>query len=180
MHRCELSLIFREAPWKLLLEHNTFYCNFEISLIWIKIFPIYCMLFLINLPEMKGKSPWCPFETYYMYANDDLWSLMLLYGKKFFSGKTLGSHLMQETYNRWPELQKVLCWYQNFVPKGVYAPAPGLHTCIKTWKICIKSEFKEFYLKQAKNDRSDKRFLLISKFCPQGVVCPCPRAMYMY
>ena len=25
--------------------------------------------FLTNLPEIKGKSPWCPFETYHMYGN---------------------------------------------------------------------------------------------------------------
>ena len=28
------------------------------------------------------------------------------------------------------------------------------------------------------NDRSDKMFLLTSKFCPQGVVCPYPEAIY--
>ena len=30
------------------------------------------------------------------------------------------------------------------------------------------------------NDRSDKMFLLTSKFCPQGVGCPCPGAIYVY
>ena len=36
------------------------------------------------------------------------------------------------------------------------------------------------FLKLATNDRSDKLFLLISKFRPQGVVSPCPGVVYMY
>ena len=36
------------------------------------------------------------------------------------------------------------------------------------------------FLKLATNDRSDKMFLLTSKFHPQGVVSPCPGAIYMY
>ena len=51
--------------------------------------------------------------------------------------------------------------HQNFVPKGLSAPALGLYTC-------IKSDFKEIFLKLVANDRSDKRFLLTSKFCPLG------------
>ena len=35
-------------------------------------------------------------------------------------------------------------------------------------------------LKLATNDRSDKMFLLVIKFRPQGVVSPCPGAIYMY
>ena len=47
-------------------------------------------------------------------------------------------------------------------------------------KNCIKSDFKEIFLKLATNDRSDKMFLLKSKFRLQGVVSPCPGAIYMY
>ena len=47
-------------------------------------------------------------------------------------------------------------------------------------KNCIKSDFKEISLKLASNDQSDKMFLLTSKFHPQGVVSPCPGAIYMY
>ena len=123
------------------------------------------------------------------------------------------------------------CWHQNFVPWGLSTPAPGLYTCIKSWKDCFKSDFKdiffetcnkwmkwqdisveiklcplgavypcpgaiymykimkkkcitsdlkEIFLKLATNDRSDKMFLLTSKFHPQAVVSPCPGAIYMY
>ena len=36
------------------------------------------------------------------------------------------------------------------------------------------------FLKLATDDRSDKMFLLTSKFRPQRVVSPCPGAIYMY
>ena len=38
--------------------------------------------------------------------------------------------------------------------------------------MCIKSDFKEIFFKLVANDRSDKRILLTSNFCPLGVVCP--------
>ena len=47
-------------------------------------------------------------------------------------------------------------------------------------KKCIPSDFKEIILKLATNDRSDKMFLLTLKFRSQGVVRPCPGAIYMY
>ena len=34
------------------------------------------------------------------------------------------------------------------------------------------------FFKLATNGQSDKEFLLTSKFCPQGVACPCPGAIY--
>ena len=35
-------------------------------------------------------------------------------------------------------------------------------------------------LKVVTDDRSNKKFLLKSKLCPPGAVCPCPAAIYMY
>ena len=79
------------------------------------------------------------------------------------------------------EVTRHFCWHQNFVPWGLSAPALWQYTCIKSWKKnCIKSDFKENFLKLATNDRSDKMFLFTSKFRPQGVVSPCPGAIYMY
>ena len=46
-------------------------------------------------------------------------------------------------------------------------------------KMYIKSDFKAFF-KPATNGQSDKGFLLTSKVCPQGVVCPCLGAIYIY
>ena len=51
------------------------------------------------------------------------------------------------------------------------APAPGLYTGINHdcfYNIRLQRDF----LKLVTNDRSDKIFLLTSKFCPQEVVSP--------
>ena len=76
------------------------------------------------------------------------------------------------------KVMRAFCWHQKFVPKELSALYPGLYTYIK-FKMCIKSNFI-FFFKLATNGQSDKGFLLTSEVCPQGVVCPCPRAIYMY
>ena len=47
-------------------------------------------------------------------------------------------------------------------------------------KKLYKIRLQRHFFKLATNDRSDKMFLLTSKFCPQGVVSPCPGVIYMY
>ena len=54
------------------------------------------------------------------------------------------------------------------------------YICIKSWKNFIKSDFKDILLKVATNEWSDETFLLTSKLCPLGAVCPCPGAIYTY
>ena len=96
---------------------------------------------------------------------------------------------------------KIFLLTSKFRPRGVVSACPG---AIYVYKIMkkkwIKSDFKEIFLKVfenhekngikldfweivlklATNDRSNKMFLLTSKFRPQGVICPCPAALYMY
>ena len=65
------------------------------------------------------------------------------------------------------------CWHQNFVPKGLSAPAPGLYICIKLWNKMHNIRLqRDFFFKLVANDQSDKRFLLTSKFCPLGLSVP--------
>ena len=47
-------------------------------------------------------------------------------------------------------------------------------------KNCIKSDFKDIFSKLATNEWSEKTFLLTSKLCPLGAVCPCSGFIYMY
>ena len=42
------------------------------------------------------------------------------------------------------------------------------------------NKIRFLFFKLATNWQSDKGFLLTSKVCPQGVLCPCPGAIYMY
>ena len=70
----------------------------------------------------------------------------------------------------------------KFGSQGIVCPCPRaiyIHKIMKK-KNCKKSEFNNIFLKLATNDQSDNAFLFTSKFCPHGVVCPCPRATYMY
>ena len=99
-----------------------------------------------------------------------IYSLMLLYGEKL-----LESHLIFETYSKWPEWQKIYVYIKILTPRGLSAPALGLYTCIKTGKNMYKIRLKDIFLKLATNGQSDKAFLLTSGFCPQRVVCPCPQ-----
>ena len=95
-----------------------------------------------------------------------IWSLMLLFGKtvrKSFSGR----NLQQMT-----RVAKGLCKNKNSYPRGSSAPAPGLYTCIKTGiHICIKSDFKDIFLKLAKKNKNSY---------PRGSSAPAPGAIYMY
>ena len=89
-----------------------------------------------------------------------------------------------ETCKQMGKVIRSFRWHQNFVPWGLSAtapaPAPGLYTCIKSWKKCINSDFKYMFFKLATNEWNDKTILLTSKLCPLGAVCPCPRTIYMY
>ena len=77
------------------------------------------------------------------------------------------------------EVVRAFCWHQKFVPKEFSALALGLYTCIKSLKMCIKSDFEEIILKLAIYGQREKAFLLSSKFCPRWIVCPCP-GLYIY
>ena len=64
---------------------------------------------------------------------------------------------------------KMFLLTSKFRSQGVVSPCHGV---VYTYKImkknCIKSDFKKVFLKLVANDRSDKRFLLTSKFFPWG------------
>ena len=78
------------------------------------------------------------------------------------------------------EVIRVFCWHQKFVPKRFYALSPGLYTCIKSLKMCIKSDFEEIILKFATYGQRKKTFLLSSKFCPLMDSLPLPGAIYIW
>ena len=72
---------------------------------------------------------------------------------------------------------KMFLLTSKFHPKRVVSPCPGAICMYKIMKKnCIKSDFKEIFLKLVANDQSDKRFLLTPKFCPLGLSAPDPVA----
>ena len=62
-----------------------------------------------------------------------------------------------------------------FCPLKAVCPLPRSYIYVLNHeKNCIKSDFKEIFLKLATNDQSDKVFLLTSKFCPKRLSAPAP------
>ena len=105
--------------------------------------------------------------------------LMLLYGKiNIPLGKMLESHLMEETYNKWPEWQKIYVDIKVLTLRGCLLLPRGYIYMYKNMKKFVSNQ--RDFLKVATNGQSNKAFLLTSKFCPQGVDCPCPGTIYMY
>ena len=91
----------------------------------------------------------------------------------------LQRHFFKLATNQWSD--KTFLLISKLCPLWGVCPYPGaiyMHKIMNFF--CIKSDFKEIFLKLATNDRSDKIFLLTSKFRPQRVVSPCPGAVYMY
>ena len=76
------------------------------------------------------------------------------------------------------EVTRGSCWHQNFVPKGLSAPALGLYTCIKSWKNCIKS-YRVFFLTCSKWSKWQEVSVDIKILSP-GVVCPWSVAVHIY
>ena len=91
--------------------------------------------------------------------------------KKFIKSDLKNIFLKLAT-NEWSD--KTLLLTSKLCPLRAVCPCPGAIYMYKIMKKnCIKSEFKEiFFFKLVANDRSDKRFLLTSKFCPLGVYAP--------
>ena len=92
-----------------------------------------------------------------------------------FSETIVVYDLKLATYDR---SDKKFLLTSKLCPLGAVCSLPwGYIHVLNHEKNCIKSDFKEISLKLATDDRSDKMFLLTSKFPPQGIVSP---AIYMY
>ena len=62
-----------------------------------------------------------------------------------------------------------------FSPGGCLPLPQGYTHVLNHEKNCIKSDFKDIFLKLTTNEWSDKTFLLKSKLCPLGGCLPLPR-----
>ena len=94
---------------------------------------------------------------------------LLLQNQKSYDLETwhvaLGTQALQSLYKWWP-------WVDLFYGKVKFGP---LCFCMGKGKTMDFSETIVVYdLKLATDDGSDKKFLLTSKLCPLGAVCPLP------
>ena len=60
-------------------------------------------------------------------------------------GKTVRKSFNGRNFQQMTRVTKGLCLYKNSDPKGLSAPAPGLYTCIKTWKIMYKIGLHRYF-----------------------------------
>ena len=116
--------------------------------------------------------PWPFFRT-----RSNLLSYAFIWENIHFFRKNVGKSFNGRNLQQMTRVTKGLCWYKNFDPKGLSSPALGLDTCRIFWN--LQQMGKVIFLKLVTNDQSEKMFLLTSKFCTLGVVCPCPGAIYI-
>ena len=126
-------------------------------------------------------GPWAHHSLFkwWPYVDLDLFYSKVKFGVLcFYMTKTVGKSFNGRNLQQMTRVTKGLCLYKNSDPKGLSAPAPGLYTCIKTWKIMYKIRLQRYFFEI--NGQSDKVFLLTSGFCPQRGVCPYPGTIYMW
>ena len=139
--------------------------------------------------EPKGRWPWnlvcsigCMSTTKFIQMmtlgwpwpiiqQGQIWSLMLLCGEK-------GMH------HRVLEYYQVCSKDDHELTLTYFTARSNLVPYAFVWEKGNTMHFSEtivvYYLKLATDDRSDKKFLLTSKFVPWGLYVPCPGAIYMY
>ena len=89
-----------------------------------------------------------------------IWSLMLLYGEKL-----LESHLMEETYSKWPEWQKVYCLP---LPRGY------IHVYKNRQKYVQNQTSKIFFFKLQQMGKVTRPFGWHQSFVHKGLSAPAP------
>ena len=72
------------------------------------------------------------------------------------------------------------CWHQTFAPWGLSAPAPGLYTCFKSWKKWYKIRLQRDVFETCNKWPKIQHVPVDKKNLSQGVISPCPGAIYMY
>ena len=95
-----------------------------------------------------------------------------IWSHAFIWGKLLESHLMEETYSKWP-VTKGLCLYKNSAAKGLSAPAQGLYTCMKRWKIMYKIRLQRcFFWNWQQMGKVTRLFCWHHDFVHKGLSAP--------
>ena len=104
--------------------------------------------------------------------------LDLFYGKVkfgllcFYMGKTVRKSFNGRNLQQMSRVTKGLCLYKNSGTKGLSAPAPGLYTCIKTWKIMYKIRLQRYFFQQM--GKGTRLFCWHQDFVHKGLSAPAP------
>ena len=101
--------------------------------------------------------------------------------------KIMKKIVLNQTWKRFlwnlQQMGKVIrpfCWHQTFAPWGLSAPAPGLYTCIKSWEKLYKIRLQRDFFETCSKWPKWQDVPVEIKISSQGVVSPCPGAIYIY
>ena len=72
------------------------------------------------------------------------------------------------------------CWHQHFVRCGLFAPAPGLYACIKSWKKLFKIRLQRHFFKTCNKWMKWQDSSVGIKTLSPGGCLPLPGAIYMH
>ena len=129
-------------------------------------------------------------EDHQIYSNDDPgltrtyftarsnlvpYAFVVEKGKTMDFSETIVVYGLKLATDDWMDKKFLLT--SKLCPLGAVCPLPrGYIHVLSHEKNCIKSVFKDIFLKLATDECSDKTFLLTSKLSPLGAVSPCPGA----
>ena len=99
------------------------------------------------------------------------------YMYKIMKKKLYKIRLRRDFFETCNKVTRCSCRYQNSVPEGLSAPAPGLYTCTKSWKKSYKIRLQRVLLNKWPNWQEVSVDI---KILSPGVVCPWPTAIYIY
>ena len=85
----------------------------------------------VTWPSLFSWWPWVNLDHF--YGKVKFASLCFYIGKYTFLQENVWKSFNGRNLQQMTRVTKDLCWYKNFDPKGLFAPAPGLYTCIKAW-----------------------------------------------
>ena len=106
---------------------------------------------------------------WHILPQGQIWSLC------FYMGKTVWKSVNGRNLQQMTRLTKSLCLYKNSDPNGLSAPAPGLYTCIKTWKIMYKIRLQRyFFWNLHQMDKVTRLFCWHQDFVHKGLSAPAP------
>ena len=138
------------------------------------------MLQKSSSPVSKGQWPWalvCSIRVLgpsKFFSNEDL-GLTLTCPLCFYMGKSVrksfnGRNLQQMTRVTWG-----ICLHKNSDTRGLSAPAPGLYTCIKTWKIMYKIRLQRYlFFNLQQMGKVTRFFCWRQDFVFKGLSAPAP------
>ena len=87
----------------------------------------------------------------------------------FYMGKTVKKSFNGRNLQQMTRVTKGLCLYKNSDPMALSAPALGLYTCLKTWKITYKIRLQRYFFETCNKWAKWQGFSVDICLCPGAI-----------